>query len=291
MTPPKRPRTTSFKARGERNRIPAAPSEQIHVDSPNDAADLTNHAGGSYRLQKVLAAAGLGSRRYCEELIVQGRVSVDGQPVTTLGATVDPTRQAIRCDGELVRPERKVYWWLNKPPGVLCTCRDTHGRATVRDLLPSLRQRVYPVGRLDESSTGLLLLTNDGEMADRLTHPRYQIPKTYLVLVAGRVDRAILHKLLRGVWLAEGKCRPASITRGKSQGDATWLKIVLCEGRNREIRRMFARCGHKVLRLERVAIGPIKIRKLRRGEARPATRQEIEMLQVLIRRGPRPRRV
>lgn len=251
------------------------------TQAPATTTDQEPTPVAAVRLQKFLADAGVGSRRNCEELIAQGRVAVDGATVSQLGTTVEPHHQTIQVDGQHIRPEKKVYWLLNKPPGVLCTCKDTHGRRTVREYVAHLPQRVYPVGRLDEASTGLLLLTNDGAMAERLTHPRHGVSKTYLVLVAGEVNRPSLRQMFRGIWLSEGKARAASIRRGKSQGRATWLKIVLREGKNREVRRMLARCGHKVLRLMRVAIGPIKIRKLRLGDARPATSQEIAMLHAL----------
>ncbi|MFO0949472.1 MAG: pseudouridine synthase [Planctomycetota bacterium] len=250
------------------------------------------------RLQKVLAAAGIGSRRACEEYIVLGRVAVDGRVVTELGTVVDPETQRIAFDGEEIRLEPKVYWWVNKPPGVLCTSRDTHGRATVLDLVPGIGERVYCVGRLDEESLGLLLLTNDGELAQKLTHPRYQIPKTYECLVAGRITGETMDKMREGVWLSDGKARVKDIHRLGTHGTATRIRVILCEGHNREIRRLFAKFGHKVMRLERTAIGPLKIRKLRVGEARPATEEEVALLRRLCRRtsaprpsaGPKPKR-
>jgi 23S rRNA pseudouridine2605 synthase len=203
--------------------------------------------------------------------------------VSELGVKVDPGRQEIRFDDQIVKQEPKVYWLLHKPKGVLCTSKDSHGRKTVLDLMPLLGKRVYSVGRLDADSTGLILLTNDGEMALRLTHPRYQAPKTYIALVAGRVPQEALDSLEKGVWLSEGKVRAHSIKRMGSQGQATRLQVVLKEGRNREIRRMFAKLGHKVMSLHRVAIGPLKIRKLTRGESRPATPEEVYMLRRLAR--------
>lgn len=232
----------------------------------------------SERLQKVLAAAGFGSRRSCEELIELGRVTVDGQVADQLGTRVDPRRQEICVDGEPVAAEKKVYWWLNKPAGVLCTSHDPEGRPTVLDFLPDVGARLYPVGRLDEDSTGLILLTNDGALADRLTHPRFGVPKTYEVLVAGRIPQEVIKKLCEGIWLADGRVRAAAIHRLGTKGEATKLRVILREGHNREIRRMFARFGHKVMTLERIAIGPIKIRRLGRGDARPATADEIALL-------------
>lgn len=239
--------------------------------------------GAPVRLQKYLASAGIGSRRQCEEFIALGRVSVDGATVTELGTCVDPASQTVCFDGEPVQPEPKVYWWVNKPAGVLCTSRDTHGRTTALDLVPASGQRVYCVGRLDESSTGLMLVTNDGELALRLTHPRYRVPTTYIVTAAGKVANDAIEAMRQGVHFKEGSVRPRAIRRLGFRGQATVLSVVLCEGRNDEIRRMFARFGHKVLSVQRTAIGPVKIRKLRRGQSRPATRDEIAMLRRLVR--------
>lgn len=241
------------------------------------------------RLNKFLAEAGVGSRRQCDDLIKMGRVTVDGDIVTQLGTQIDPETQKITFDGVAVQVEKKVYWWLNKPKGVLCTNRDPHGRPTVLDLVPNIGKRIYSVGRLDEDSTGLLLLTNDGTLADKLTHPKYGVPKTYQVLVAGRVSVDDCEKMKRGVWLSDGPARAKDVHRIGSQGDATKLEVVLCEGHNREIRRMFARLGHKVMHLERVAIGPIKIRKMRMGEARAATVDEVNMLRELAAAAPKRR--
>jgi 23S rRNA pseudouridine2605 synthase len=235
-------------------------------------------------LQKFLASAGFGSRRACEELIHTGRVAVNGKVVTELGTRVDPATQEIAVDDVVIRREKLVYWWLNKPPGILCTNRDTHGRRTVLDLLPAMNERIFPVGRLDEESTGLLLLTNDGALANLLTHPRYGVPKTYEVLVAGRVTPDVMTKLKKGIWLSDGRVRVHAIERLGLQGEATKLRIVLREGHNREIRRMFARFEHKVMKLERVAIGPIKIRKIPRGACRKASADEVKMLRDMGRR-------
>lgn len=246
---------------------------------------------GSERLQKFLANAGIGSRRACEELILEGRVTVDGVPVRELGVTVRPEEQEIRFDGEVIEPQRKVYWWLNKPPGVLSTSHDPQHRKTVLDLVPKLGQRVYAVGRLDEESTGLMLLTNDGEVAEKLTHPRYQVPKTYECLIAGKISADTITKLKEGVWLSDGKARVKQIERIGVVGQASRVRVVLCEGHNREIRRLFAKFGHKVMKLTRTGIGPLRIRKLRVGQARPATPEEVEILRSLAHRVARGRRV
>jgi 23S rRNA pseudouridine2605 synthase len=229
------------------------------------------------RLNKVLAHAGVGSRRHCEELILAGRVSVDGQAVRELGTKV-AHGQRIAVDGVLIREERHVYWLVNKPRGYLCTNHDPAGRPLALDLVPQISQRVYTVGRLDEASEGLLLLTNDGDLANRLMHPRYGVEKTYLVQVAGSPSRDDLLQLLKGVWLSDGHVKARKVKRLKTQGESTWLRVTLAEGRNREIRRMLARLGHKVLRLRRIALGPIQLGTLTAGKARRLAREEVEAL-------------
>jgi 23S rRNA pseudouridine2605 synthase len=229
------------------------------------------------RLNKYLAHAGQGSRRHCDELIRAGRVTIDGVPVRELGTRVD-SGQAVSVDGQPVHAEKNVYWLVNKPRGYLCTNHDPAGRARAIDLVPHVAQRVYTVGRLDEDSEGLLLLTNDGELANRLMHPRFGVTKTYLVQVAGKPTREDLHKLLRGVFLSEGMVKARSVKPVKKQGDSTWLRIVLAEGKNREIRRMLARQGHKVMRLRRVALGPVELGRLASGKCRPLTGLELKSL-------------
>ena len=229
------------------------------------------------RLNKFLAHAGVGSRRHCEELISAGRVSVDGKIVRELGTKVDPG-QKVAVDGQPIHEERAVYWLVNKPRGYLCTNQDPAGRPLAVDLVPHVSQRVYTVGRLDEDSEGLLLLTNDGDLANRLMHPRFGVEKTYLVQVAGHPTREDLLQLLKGVYLSEGHVRARKVKRMKNQGESTWLRIVLSEGKNREIRRMLARLGHKVMRLKRIAIGPVKIGPLAGGKARRLTAPELEAL-------------
>lgn len=230
------------------------------------------------RLNKFLAHAGVGSRRHCDELIAAGRVKVNGQRVTDLGVRIDATAHKVAVDDQPVRAERPVYWVVHKPPGYLCTNRDPAGRPTVGDLLPHVEQRVYTVGRLDESSEGLLLMTNDGELAFALMHPRYGVDKTYLALVAGKPTPDDLHRLTEGVWLSDGKARAKNVRRIKPQGDGTWLRVVLNEGKNREIRRLLAKLGHKVLRLRRIAIGPVRLDKLPKGKARKLSLPELQAL-------------
>jgi 23S rRNA pseudouridine2605 synthase len=229
------------------------------------------------RLNKYLAHAGLGSRRRCEQLIRAGRVSIDGDVVTDLATRVAP-EQKVEVDGEPIHAERHVYWLVHKPPGYLCTNYDPSGRARALDLVPHIRERVYTVGRLDEESEGLLLLTNDGDLAHRLMHPRFGIEKTYLAQVAGNPTSDDLHKLLDGVWLSDGHVKAQSAKRVRRQGQSTWLHIVLAEGKNREIRRMLAKLDHKVLRLKRIGIGPLEIGNLRSGKSRPLTAHEIKVV-------------
>jgi 23S rRNA pseudouridine2605 synthase len=228
-------------------------------------------------LQKVLAAAGIGSRRDCEELIRQGRVEVDRQTITELGTRVDPVRQEIRVDGEPLRRPKRMYYAVNKPTGVVTTNFDPSGRPRVIDLVPS-EERLFAVGRLDRASEGLIFVTNDGEFANRITHPRYGVEKTYLVRVAGEPTPAELAKLVKGVYLAEGFARVQSVVAKKRHGQSTDLVMVLNEGRNRELRRILARVGHKVLRLKRIAVGPVKLADLPTGAWRRLMPAEIETL-------------
>ncbi len=229
------------------------------------------------RLQRALATAGLGSRRDCETLIEEGRVEVDGKVVMKLGSKVNPRKQKIRVDGSLVKFARPQYFVLNKPPGVVSTSNDPSGRMRVIDLIKTT-QRVYNVGRLDKSSEGLILVTNDGDLANQLTHPRYGVQKIYMVQVAGTPDVSELKKLEQGVYLAEGLAKVVGAKIKKRTKESTWLEITLEEGRNREIRRLLANIGHKVLRLRRVAIGSLRLGELPLGAHRKLEKKEIEEL-------------
>ena len=233
------------------------------------------------RLNKILAHAGAGSRRQCDALIARGRVKIDGAIVRDLGVKLDPEKHQIAVDDSPVKSEKLVYWLVNKPVGYLCTNYDPAGRPRAIDLVPHIEQRVYTVGRLDEGSDGLLLLTNDGDLAAKLLHPRYGVEKTYQVQVAGNPKWEDLEQLLKGVWLSDGKVKAKFVKRMKSQGGSTWLRIVLCEGKNREIRRMLAKLGHKVMRLTRTAIGTAQLDRLPKGKARKLTLPEIESLRKL----------
>jgi 23S rRNA pseudouridine2605 synthase len=234
------------------------------------------------RLQKVLAAAGFGSRRKCEELITTGRVEIDRQVVTQLGTRVETGKQQIRVDGETLNLGRRVYFAVNKPRGVVSTNADPAGRPRVIDLVPPQANRCFTIGRLDLGSEGLILVTNDGDMANRLTHPRYGVPKTYLVQVAGKPELEVIEKLKRGVHLAEGYVKCEDIHVKSQHKESTWLEIVLKEGMNREIRRLMARVGHKVMRLVRISVGPIKLGKLAPGAVRPLAPHEVEELRAMM---------
>jgi len=235
---------------------------------------------GAVRLQKLLASCGLGSRRGCEELIEQGRVQVDRQVVTVLGTRVHPGSQEIRVDGAVVQPEARLYYVLNKPAGVLSTNMDPQGRLRVIDIIPT-EQRLFTVGRLDRMSEGLILVTNDGELANQLAHPRYGVTKTYRVQVAGSPTRASLAQVRKGVYLDDGLAQVDALRVKKRLARSTEMEMVLSEGRNREIRRVLARIGHKVLKLKRIAIGPLRLGKLQPGECRELTSTEVRRLRQI----------
>lgn len=263
--PSRAPRGRTAPKRGRRRSSPAAAREN-EADSPR-------------RLQAVLAAAGIGSRRQCEELIVAGRVEVDGQVVRELGVKVDPARQQVRLDGVNLPRPKLVYYAVNKPPGVVCTNFDPSGAPRVIDLLPPSDEHVYTVGRLDKSSEGLILVTNDGALADLLTHPRYGVEKTYQVLVAGVPSSDVLRQLREGVHLTEGVARATQVRIRSTRKQSALLEMVLREGRNREIRRVLARVGHKVLRLKRVAIGDLRLKTLPLGGFRKLVAAEVALLE------------
>jgi 23S rRNA pseudouridine2605 synthase len=250
-------------------------------------ANRTPHAEGADRLQKVLAAAGVASRRECEQLILDGRIEIDRKLVTELGTRVDPHKQEIRIDGEVLHQAKPVYFAVHKPEGVVCTSRDPAGRPRVVDMLPPGAPRAYCVGRLDMSSEGLILVTNDGELANGLTHPRHGVEKIYHVQVAGHLDEEALKKLRKGMHLAEGFASVKHLRVKSKRKNGTILEMILDEGRNREIRRLFARIGHKVQRLTRIAVGPVRLGDLPSGAVRLLTKQEVAALRQAIAAGPR----
>ena len=232
---------------------------------------------GEQRINKLLAAAGLGSRRTVDELITDGRVEIDGKTITQVGTKVDVETAKISVDGEPLKRHRPAYFAVHKPAGVLCTNRDPEGRPRVIDLVPG-HNRLFPVGRLDSSSTGLILLTNDGELAQRLAHPRNSVPKSYFVVVAGQVEMDSMRRLQRGIYLAEGLARVDGAKIRKVRKGCTEIEITLSEGKNREIRRVLARLGHKVITLRRVAIGPLRLGAMPEGSYRPLTQDEVRHL-------------
>ncbi len=228
------------------------------------------------RLQRALAAAGLGSRRACEDLIRAGRVTVDGV-VAELGMSVESDHQSLAVDGRLIRAEHKEYWLLNKAAGVVSTVSDPQGRETVVDCVPA-GVRVYPVGRLDQFTTGLLLLTNDGELANRLLHPRYGVGKEYRALVRGCIDDQDMRRLCDGVQLHDGLTAPASVRLLSRDERTTEVAVVIHEGRNRQVRRMIEAIGHSVLRLHRTRFDGLSDEGLGLGWARALTTDEVARL-------------
>ncbi|MFO1095439.1 MAG: pseudouridine synthase [Planctomycetaceae bacterium] len=242
----------------------------------------------SIRLQRYLAACGLGSRRACEEFIRAGRVSIDGKTVSELGTKVDPQTQSVALDAEPLRMERKKYYVLNKPTGVLSTNRDPQGRTRVIDLFDSDEPRLFTVGRLDEDSEGLLIVTNDGDLAQKLAHPKFRVLRTYQLLVAGIPTGDTLGQLKRGLHFAEGKFRVQEAYIVKVRGKSALVEVVLAEGHNRELRRLFARVGHKVMKLKRIAFGPVKLGSLPRGQHRELRRDELAALLGVVNREGAP---
>jgi 23S rRNA pseudouridine2605 synthase len=230
------------------------------------------------RLQKLLADAGIGSRRACEKIILSGRVSVDGRVVTELGLRVDPQQSRVLVDGKPLKVERRVYLALNKPKGYITTSRDPHAEKVVLDLVSQVKRRVFAVGRLDKDTEGLLLLTNDGEWANRISHPRYEVEKVYTVTVEGEPSPAALRRLEKGIELDKGeKTAPCkvSLKRQSRSGDRSVLEVRLIEGKKRQIRRMFQAVGHPVVSILRTQIGPIKLGRLASGSWRRMTQREI----------------
>jgi len=274
------------------------------------------------RLQKFLARAGVASRRAAEVIIASGRVAVNGTVVTRMGTCVDPEKDEVRLDTEVVRsaalpgqtprrpsggprpagtgprpagtgprptgtgprPAGPVYLLLHKPAGVLTTSHDDRGRPTVLDLIPPWGRRLFPVGRLDADSEGLLLLTDDGELTNLLTHPRYEVPKTYDLRLRGAVTPEEVRKVERGVWLSEGRTGPARLRIRRRGRNISHVEVTLREGRNRELRRIFARLRHPVLSLRRVSMGPLSLGDLPPGRFRRLTGREVRALYAAARR-------
>jgi pseudouridine synthase len=272
------------------------------------------------RLQKFLARAGIASRRKAEGLIAEGRVSVNGTVIRKMGVKVDPDRDEVRVDTVRIRPApvaapreprpprpgapaapregphdpqapipsplpEGIYLLLHKPRGFLTTTTDDRGRRTVMDLLPRLKGRAWPVGRLDEDSEGLLLVTNDGALTNLLTHPRYEVPKVYDLRVRGEIGPEAVQKVERGVWLSEGRTGPGHLRIRRHGRDISHVQLVLREGRNREVRRIFARLRHPVLSLRRISLGPLALEGMKPGQVRRLDRREIRALYAAALRG------
>ena len=237
------------------------------------------------RLQKLLAERGIASRRKAEELIAAGEVQINGR-TARIGDKVDPKKDRVTVRGKLVpRPAENVYWMLHKPRGFITTMHDEHGRKCVADLLRDQKERVFPVGRLDRDSEGLLLMTNDGDFANRMTHPSHHIPKTYRVTVRPSVTEEQLTQLATGVMLDGKMTAPAGVEVLLQEPGRVVLEMVLHEGRNREIRRMCEEVGLEVARLKRIAVGPLKLGMLQPGKWRPLTNEEVRRLLAAARKG------
>jgi len=236
------------------------------------------------RLQKIIARAGVTSRRKAEELIIQGRVTVNGKVMTELGSKADAERDHIKVDGKLLRLKQpQVYLMLNKPKGYVTTLADPERRPTVLDLLKGVRQRVFPIGRLDYDTEGLLLLTNDGELAHALMHPSYEVPKTYLAKVKDVLTDEKIKKLERGVPLPTGKTAPCTIKKVRKTQENSWLEVTLHEGKKRQVRRMLENAGHPVLKLKRIRYAFLELARLLPGQYRYLTPQEVKRLKALAR--------
>ena len=262
----------------DRERSAGPPDEP----EPGERDSLVDVPGG-VRLQKVLAAAGVGSRRHCEEMIGAGRVEVDGETVRRFGARVDPSRQVIRVDGRRIpASEDLVYLALNKPPGVLTSMSDSRGRATIADYLGGYAERLFHVGRLDYETEGLMLLMNDGDLAHRLAHPRYGVLKTYLADIPGPLPRDLGRRLSTGIELSDGIASADRFRIVQRAGTRALVEITLHEGRKHIVRRMLAEAGHPVSRLVRTHVGPVALGSLPPGRTRELSVTEIGDLYLAV---------
>ena len=241
------------------------------------------------RLQKALAEAGFCSRREAERLIEEGRVLLNGKPLTQQGMKIDPLTDKVKVDGKAVRlyapgDHTKVYFLLNKPGNVLTTTKDDRGRQTVIDLMRGAEDtRIFPVGRLDFDAEGALLMTNDGTLANQLTHPKHHVPKTYMAKVKGVPPEEKLDKLRRGIYLEDGPTQPAHVETVNKVNKNTWVEIIITEGRNRQVKRMFWRIKHPVIKLVRTHFGNLNIDGLRPGQFRELSKKELAQLRALAR--------
>jgi 23S rRNA pseudouridine2605 synthase len=259
--------------RAQRYKGPRLP--ELREESPKAAKSASD---GKERLQKILATAGVCSRRKAEELILLGSVTVNGETVNTLGAKADPVNDVIAVDGKVVDTGsgEREYYLLNKPRGYITSTSDPQGRPTVMDLMTGVDSRIYPVGRLDYASEGLLLLTNDGDAAHRLMHPSSQVRRTYAVKVKGEVSDEQLKALRKGVQLSDGFVKPNRVSRGERLMGKEWIEITVTEGKNLEIRRIFAVLDLEVDRLRRIAIGPLSIAQVPVGKYLRLTKRQVE---------------
>ncbi len=230
------------------------------------------------RLNKFLASCGISSRRKCDELIFSGKVKVNGEIIKTPAFKIDPDKDEVSVNENFVKLPKKIYIALNKPEGVLCSLKDDFGRTLIIDLLPEIKERIFPVGRLDFNSEGLILLTNDGELSNRLIHPKYKVEKTYHVLIKGNIDEDSLEKLSKGIELDGKKTQPSKIKILDMGKKTTFIEIKIKEGKKRQIRRMLKEVGYEVKKLRRVKFGPIKLGRLKKGEWRYLTKKEVENL-------------
>lgn len=238
---------------------------------------------GAVRLQKLIAGTGVASRRKAEEMIAAGRVTVNGKVVTELGTKVDPARDHVKVDGKHISAAQPfVYLMLNKPKNVMSTLDDPGGRTTVKDYLHGVSVRVFPVGRLDFDSEGLMLLTNNGDLAQALLHPRYHVPKTYLIKVKGVLTDDEIRRLEQGVKLEDGMTSPASVKKVRKVEANSWLEITIREGRKHQVKRMLESVGHPVIKLMRIRMGPLSLGALEPGEFRFLTDREANALRELV---------
>ncbi len=234
------------------------------------------------RIAKYMADCGVASRRKSEELIALGDVPVNGKRITEPGTDIDPEKDEVKVNGRVVKfSGKKIYVMLNKPVGCVSTCYDDKGRTTVLDYVSDIKERIYPIGRLDFTTEGLLLLTNDGELANILTHPRNEVPKRYLVIISGTLTREEADKLEKGVMLEDGKTAPARVKLLKTGGGKTEFTVIIHEGRNHEVKRMLESLGKKVIFLKRISVGDINLGKLKRGTYRYLTDEEVAYLKSL----------
>ncbi len=289
MSPPARRRPSGAgdkkprPARGPRFAGSTKPSQPTGLPRRPTAAPVDVHDPDGIRLHKLLASAGVGSRRACEELIAAGRVTVDDQVVRELGVRIDPRRQVVHVDGVRVTlDESRVYLAFNKPKGVVTTMNDELGRPAISDYLGGRNDRLFHVGRLDADTEGLLLLTNDGDLAHRLQHPAYEVLKTYVAQIPGPVPRDLGRRLREGIELDDGPVRVDGFKVVDSQPGKAMVEIVIHEGRKRIVRRLMEAVGHPVLSLTRVQVGPIRLGDLRSGRTRVLTSAEVGQLYAAV---------